>query len=175
MLAGEMTLAVWERLARLLVATELDVLATFPIGVRTQQEGIRERRVERRLPVPVSPDARENRLEFLEEGLAVAERVRRRGLALERRQRDAAAGVVDEDPGLVGLATGHIPGVLVTGVGIARAIADPDRCHPCSRRVIPVPRVELELEFGVRAIAELGDGRDLQLVEVGFAVVQGPQ
>src|SRR5205823_1063116 len=112
---------------------------------------------------------------FLEERLAVGDRVRRRGLALEGRQWDAAASVVDEDPGLVGLATGHIPGVLVTGVGIARAIADPGRGDPCSRRVIPVPRVELELELGVGTVAELGDGGELQLIEVGFAVVQGPQ
>src|SRR2546427_10171226 len=115
MLAGEMTFAVGKRLTGLLVAAELDVLADFPVGVRTEQKGTRQGRVERRPPVPVCGNARKNRLDLLEEGLGVADCVRRSGLALERRQRNTAARVVDEDPGPAALPARHIPGVLVAG------------------------------------------------------------
>src|SRR5438105_10563698 len=99
MLTGEVALAVGERLARLLVAAELDVLADFPIRVGAEQERVRQGRVERRPSVPVRGDAGENRFDLLEEGSAISHRVRRRRLAGERRQRDAASCVVDEDTG----------------------------------------------------------------------------
>src|SRR5207248_439172 len=125
MFSGEMAPAVGKRLAGLLVAAELDVLPDFPVGVRAQQERVRERRVEGGLLVPVRGDARENRFNLLEERLGVALRVRRGGLALERRERDATAGVVDENPGRAVLTTRYIPGVLVAGVGVAGTVTDP--------------------------------------------------
>src|SRR5437588_7027161 len=175
MLPGKVASAVRERLAGFLVAAELDVLADFPVGVRTEQEGIRQRRIEGRPPVPLAGDSGENRLELVEQGLAIARCVRGGGLTLEGCQRNAATGVVDEDPRQTVLRACYIPGVLVAGVGIGGAVTYPDLWHPRSGSVIPVPRGELELELGVRAVAELGDCCHFETVEIGLAIIQRAQ
>src|SRR2546421_5807642 len=132
MLPGKVASAVRERLAGFLVAAELDVLADFPVGVRAEQERIRQRRVEGRSPIPMAFEIGENRIDLLEKSLGVAQRVRGRGLTLEGCQRNAATGVVDEDARQTVLRACYIPGVLVAGVGVGGAVTDPDLWHPRS-------------------------------------------
>src|SRR5947209_19544056 len=118
-LAGEMAFAgVDVRLAKALVAAELRVLANLPIGVRAEQEWVRERHVEGGTAIPLLADARKDRLDLAEErSRELRHHAGAGGVASERPQRHAAAGVVDQDPGGAVLGAGDIPCVLVARVG----------------------------------------------------------
>ena len=93
-----------------------------------------------------------------------------RGLARERCQRDTPAGVVDEQTGRAVLTAADFPGVLIAGIRVAAAVAE----APGSA-LVPVPGVELQVQLGVRPIAEFCDRGHLQAVESSLFVVQGAQ
>src|SRR5260370_30704212 len=98
MLAGEMALSGGRvRLPRLLVATELRVLADLPVGVRAEEERIGERDVERGAAVPLRSDAREDRLDLGQERLGeLGHEAGVLGMTVGGRQRPAAPCVVDQ-------------------------------------------------------------------------------
>src|SRR2546428_3142602 len=174
MLTGEVAPPIRKRLARLLVAAELHVLADLPVGIRPQQVRVGERHVERGSPVPVAADAGKDRLDLLEKRGGVVEGIGLGWLNLDRGRRHPAAGVVDEDPGRAVLAARHLPRILVTPVGVGTAVADPDLAYPWPR-LVPIAVIELELQLGVLAIAELGDRRGFQIVKTGLPVIQRAQ
>ena len=68
MLAGEVTVARQRvGLPRALIAAERRVLADLPVGVGAKQVRVGQRHVKRRPPVPLGRDAREHRLDLLQE------------------------------------------------------------------------------------------------------------
>src|SRR6266511_4698794 len=160
-LAGEVDVA----LANLLVAAEGRVLAHPPVRVGAVEIRIERRRRQRRLPVPERRDSRKHGLELAEERGRVRHDQGARGVRVWRRWTegtgDVATRVVDEDASRAGLAARHVPRVLVAGIRIAAAVADP-RPWPGP---IPQARVELELELVVAAPAQVLDGRVLEIVE----------
>src|SRR5207237_10662593 len=81
------------------------------------------------------------------------------------------ACIVDQDSRRAWLASGHIPGVLIPGGGVAVAIPG---AGPAAR-AIPVAAGELQLQLVVASATELLDGDALQAVEVGFAVIERAQ
>ena len=82
-----------------------------------------------------------------------------------------AAGIVDHDPGRPRLPARRVPGVLEADVRI-----DISGTHPRpGARLVPEARIELQLQLRIRPIAQLRDGRLLELVEAGLAVIQVPQ
>src|SRR5438270_4759329 len=94
-----------------------------------------------------------DRLYLAEEGLSEpCGDLRIRSITIERGERHAAACVVDQDSGRPVLGASHLPCVLVVDVRVRAAVA----YAPRPRRV-PVARVELQLQLGVFAVAELRD------------------
>src|SRR5260370_21027755 len=88
----------WVRLPRLLVATELRVLADLPVGGRAEEERIGERDAERGAAVPLRSDAREDRLDLGQERLGeLGHGAVGGGITLVTGESHAAAGVVDPD------------------------------------------------------------------------------
>src|SRR2546430_17682106 len=83
---------------------------------------------------------------------------------------DPPAGVVNEQSGRAVLTAADYPGVLIAGIRVAAAVAE----APGSA-LVPVPGVELQVQLGVRPIAEFCDRGHLQAVESSLFVVQGAQ
>ena len=171
---GEVDLA-GRALRRSLVAAELRVLPDAPVRIRAEQVRVEERGGQAGPAVPVRRDAGEDRLELLEECLRVGRdllvgrrvRVRRRGLEAAG---DASARVVDEDALGVRLGPGHIPDVLEAVVGVDVTVREAPGAG-----LVPVARVELELELAVASRPELRDRRLLERIESGLRVVERAQ
>src|SRR4029077_2871205 len=166
MFAGEMALAVREWLPSHLVSAEACVLPDLPVGVRPEQERVAGREIERGPTGPQPRDPGEDSFELHQEGPGIGPDDRRViGVAGERRP-DVAAGVVDENPWRPTLASGHLPGVLVPIIreGVAGA-------NSPGTGAFPQPAAELQLKLAVRTVTQLLDGRLLQRVEAGRAVL----
>src|SRR5207245_4771862 len=80
-----------------------------------------------------------------------------RWMASERSKRHSPARVVDEESGGPILRARDVPRVLVARVRVSAAVPDPPRPWR-----VPVPRVELQVELGVLAVAQLRGGGLLQ-------------
>src|SRR5579884_140628 len=158
-----------------LVAAEERVLADEPAGVAAEQIGIAGRVAQRGRAGIVLLCPRPDFFQLFDESI---------GILLYARVGsgciwpvwlvgcpDMAACEIDNDAGLAGLAARDIPCILEADIGIDVAIAD---ARPRARAV-PVARIKLQLQFGVRAIAKLRDGRLFQVVETGPAVIQRAQ
>ena len=168
MLAGKVALARDRGLADLLVAGELRVLPDLPVGVRAQQEWVGQWHVQRRTSVPLPSDAWEHGLDLAQECLGELRHLRGiRGIASERSKRHSPARVVDEESGGPILRARDVPRVLVARVRVSAAVPDPPRPWR-----VPVPRLELQVELGVLALAQLRDGGLLQRRKPSRLIVQ---
>src|SRR5829696_1151975 len=158
-LAGEVARAGDLRLG----AAEARVLARLVVRVGAERPRVRGPVVERRATVPLLREARQDRLDLLEEPLRA---VAGRAVLGAERVADLATRVVDEDPGGPRLGARDLPRGLVAGVGVRLAVV---------AQAAPVPRLEADVELGVGAHRQLADRARLARVEAGLGEVDGAQ
>src|SRR5258708_31023410 len=162
-------------LAHFFGAGEEVLLPEKAARVASQQVGVDTWVAQSRCAVVVSGRSRPDLLQLFKEvsGVLLHQRIRTirvRPVGLIRGT-NIAPCIVDNDPCRTRLPARYIPGVLETGIGIDIPGTDP---RPGTR---PVPEawIELQLQLRVGSIAQLGDGRLLETVEAGLAVIQGSQ
>src|SRR5271163_3523749 len=153
------------------IAGKARVLPHAPIGIGSAQIRVERGQGAGSPAVPLGASAWKDFLETAEEGLRVVLR-RRVGRRCERRLGRlgggrAAAGVIVEDPGRSRLPPRDLPRVLITLVGVGRAVA---ASRP-GARFSPVARGELKLQLAVLTAPQFLNGRVLSRVEARAAGV----
>src|SRR5260370_23535766 len=162
-------------LAHFSVAAEEGGLPDKPARVAAQQVGVDTWVAQSRCAVVVSGRSRPDLLQLFKEvsGVLLHQRIRTirvRPVGLIRGT-NIAPCIVDNDPCRTRLPARYIPGVLETGIGI-----DIPGTHPRpGTRPVPEPRIGLQLQLRVGSIGQWSDGRLLETVAAGLAVIQGPQ
>src|SRR5258708_10454909 len=158
-------------LSHAFVTAEEGILPDEPAGVAAKQVGVAGWIAQGCRTRVVLPGSRPDLLQLFDEGIGILldERVggsRVGGVRLVRSSHFATR-VVDNNTGCARLSPSDIPRVLEPNIGIDIAVA---YAWPCPGP-IPVARIELQLPFRVGTIAKLRDGRLLEAIEIGLAIV----